>query len=279
MRGQTLIILSASIAALGLLAFAPASMAEKPRDEEQPFKQTNIHFETNASACDMGIQMSFDTDGITEAEVENPYGDVVFSMRSVYGMEETFDVTEMFQERVEPPISDLIDELGCEDVEDEAVMLSDLLAAWPEGWYEFDGESRGEEFEGEARLTHRIPAGPEILAPEDGDIVDDDKHLRIRWRKVRRPLVSYLGPIEIAGYHIVVVDVTDPTLEPGATKYGIEADVPAGENSFLVPKQFIEPGRIYEFEVLATEVFGNETITEGGVFCTPPVTDDACEAP
>src|SRR5262245_24105575 len=28
--------------------------------ETEPFKQTNIHFEINASACDMGIQISFD---------------------------------------------------------------------------------------------------------------------------------------------------------------------------------------------------------------------------
>ena len=40
------------------VASSPAAVAA-----EEPFKRTNIHFETNASACDMGIQMSFDTDG------------------------------------------------------------------------------------------------------------------------------------------------------------------------------------------------------------------------
>ena len=46
-----------------------------------------------------------------------------------------------------------------------------------------------------------------------------------------------------------------------------------------VPKQFLEPSGIYEFEVLATEKGGNQTITEGGVFCTQPKAVEDCEAP
>ena len=34
-----------------------------------------------------------------------------------------------------------------------------------------------------------------------------------------------------------------------------------------------------EFEVLATEKGGNQTITEGGVFCTPPIAPANCELP
>ena len=61
-------------AALTVAAASPAAYAA-----EEPFKQTNIHFETNASACDMGIQMSFDTDGLTEGEVEGPFEQVVLA--------------------------------------------------------------------------------------------------------------------------------------------------------------------------------------------------------
>jgi hypothetical protein len=46
-----------------------------------------------------------------------------------------------------------------------------------------------------------------------------------------------------------------------------------------VPKQYLEPNRIYEFEVLATEKGGNQTITEGGAFCTPPIAPEDCEIP
>ncbi|HEY5623432.1 MAG TPA: hypothetical protein VIV14_06695 [Gammaproteobacteria bacterium] len=262
----------------GMALAATVATTSAMAEQEEPFKQTNIHFETNASACDMGIQISFDTEGITTGEVENPYGQIVFSLWAIPGVEETGDITELFQERVEPPIKDLESALGCEPSED-GIWLDELFTTWPAGWYEFDGESRGTEFEGRARLTHRIPAGPEILAPEDGDIVPDDRHLRIRWKRVTEPLLDYLGPVRVVGYHVVVADVTDETLAPGQTKTVLDADLSGSERSFLVPRQFLVPGRIYEFEVLATERLGNQTITEGGVFCTPPVEPEDCEAP
>ncbi len=267
-------ISSAVVAGIALAATTTPASAAPP----VPFKQTNIHFETNASACDMGIQISFDTDGITEGEVEGPFEQQVFTLGAVPGLENTHDITEMFHERVEPPITDLEIALGCEPSED-AISLAELLGNWPAGWYEFDGESGRQEFESRARLTHKIPAGPEILAPEDGAIVAHDANLTIRWNKVTGPIVPYLGPVEVVGYHIVVVDITNPVLAPGKTKTSFNADVSKGETTFLVPKQYLEPDRIYEFEVLATEKGGNQTITEGGVFCTRPRTAANCEAP
>jgi hypothetical protein len=154
-----------------------------------------------------------------------------------------------------------------------------LLSNWPAGLYEFDGESGRAEFEGAARLTHRVPAGPEILAPEDGAVVPHDQNLFIRWNKVTGPIISYLGPVEVVGYHVVVVDITNPSLPPGKTKTAFDADLSKSETSMLVPKQYLEPNRIYEFEVLATEKGGNQTITEGGVFCTRPMAAADCEVP
>ena len=101
---------------------------------------------------------------------------------------------------------------------------------------------------------------------------------RIRWNKVAGPIIPSLGPVEIVGYHVVVVDVTSETLAPGKTKTALDADLSRSESTFLVPKQYLEPGRIYEFEVLATEQGGNQTITEGGVFCTQPISAEDCEA-
>ena len=268
------IISTAAVSGVALAAMTSPAAAAKP----QPFKLTNIHFETNSSACDMGIQISFDTDGITEGSVEGPYEQVVYSFRSVDGMEGTHDVTEGFQERVEPPIIDLENALGCEPSED-AIPLNELLAAWPAGTYEFEGQSGGVEFEGIARLTHKIPAGPVITAPSDGAIVPHDAPLLVKWNQVTRPILPRLGPVEIAGYHVLVVDVTVPVLPPGKTKTSFDADVSKNETSFVVPKQYLEPNRIYELEILATEKGGNQTITEGGVFCTPPVAPANCAKP
>ncbi len=244
----------------------------------QPFKITNIHFETNASACDMGIQISFDTNGITEGEVESPTGQIVYSFLSVGGMRQTHDVTEGFQERVEPPIIELENALGCEPSPD-AIPLSQLLSGWPAGSYEFSGESGATEYEGAANLTYRVPAGPQITSPQDGAIVPHDANVLIKWKKVTGPIIPSLGPVVIVGYHALVVDVSLPVLPPGKTKTSLDADLSSSETSFLVPKQYLEPGRIYEFEVLATERDGNQTITEGGVFCTPPITPANCIKP
>lgn len=258
--------------ALAAAATTPATAAE------QPFKQTNIHFETNASGCDMGIQMSFDTDGITRGAIEDPNEKVVFSFQSVDGMAVTQDITEVFQERVEPPIIDFQSVLGCEP-SDDAISLNELLATWPAGRYEFEGESDGVEFEGAARLTHRVPAGPEITAPADGTVVPHDAPLLVTWKKVTKPILPRLGPVEVVGYHVLAVDITSSTLLPGKTKTSFNADVSKNETSFVVPKQYLEPGRIYELEILATEKGGNQTITEGGVFCTPPITRAKCKKP
>jgi len=267
------VICAAAVAGAALATTTPATAA-KP----QPFKLTNIHFETNASACDMGIQISFDTDGVTEGLVEGPRDQLVYSFHSVDGQEGTHDVTEGFQERVEPPIIDLENALGCEPSAD-AIPLAELLAAWPAGTYDFEGQSSGVEFEGFARLTHKIPAGPEITAPGDGDIVPHDAPLLVTWKKVTRPILPNLGPVVIVGYHVLVVDVTVPVLPPGKTKTSFDADVSKNETSFVVPKQYLEPNRIYELEILATEKGGNQTITEGGVFCTPPIAPANCRKP
>jgi hypothetical protein len=275
----------ALIGTAALVSAALSTAAAEPRwkdwrwePEELPFKQTNIHFETNASACDMGIQMSFDTDGVTRGVVESPYGQVVFRFGSVQGEQVTKDITEMFQERVEPPIKELEQALGCEPSE-HAIWLSELLAAWPAGWYEFEGKSRGDEFEGAAQLTYAIPAGAEILTPADGEVVADDAHLPIEWTAVTDPIIPELGPVEVKGYHVLVVDVTNAALAPGETKISFDADVSSAETTFLVPKQYLEPGRIYELEILTTEKNGNQTITEGGVFCTQPIAAADCVKP
>lgn len=246
--------------------------------ETEPFKITNIHFETNASACDMGIQMSFDTDGVSEGSVTNPNGQLVYEFGDVGGPGVTHDITEGFQERSEPQIIDLRRALGCErDPEEPQVWLTELLSAWPEGKYLFRSASEDTQWRGFARLSHKVPAGPEILAPGDGDIVPTGGNLLIRWKGVSQPILPELGPVNVVGYHVVIADATTAEpLPPGMIPAQFDVDLPGWATSLSVPKQFLRSNRIYEFEVLATEAGGNQTITEGGVFCTPPIKPADC---
>jgi hypothetical protein len=247
----------------------------------EPFKQTNIHFETNASACDMGIQISFDTDGVSEFSVTDPNGQIVYQAGSVGGPAVTHNFTEGFQERVEPQIIDLRRALGCErDEEEPQIFLTEILSAWPEGKYIFSGEGEGASLRGFASLSHKVPAGPEILAPADGVVIPPDKNLRIRWKKVTEPIIPELGPVNVVGYHVVIADATDPEpFPPGKIPAQLDVDVPRSADSLLVPKEFLRPSRVYEFEVLATEAGGNQTIAEGGVFCTRPIAPEDCVKP
>jgi hypothetical protein len=143
-------------AAVAGLALAAAATTPATAAQPEPFKLTNIHFETNSSACDMGIQISFDTDGITEGSVEDPNDQVVYSFRAVDGMEGTHDQTEGFQERVEPPIIDLETALGCEPQAD-SISLTEILAAWPAGTYEFEGQSGGVRLKAKRTSTTGFP--------------------------------------------------------------------------------------------------------------------------
>jgi len=244
--------------ALAALTWLPA---QAQADPPEPFKVANIHFETNASACDMGIQLIFDTEGITEGSVESPNGKTIYSFRSKGAMKATGGQTEGFLEGIEPQITELIEALGCDrSDEEEETSLDELFEAFPAGVYTFKGRREGAKSEGEATLSHAIPAGAAITAPADGSVVPDAP-LLIDWNAVTQPILSSLGPVTIVGYHVVVVEGGGEALPQ------LDIDVPASETSVTIPAQYLEPNTFYNFEILATEASGNQTISEG-FFCT-----------
>jgi hypothetical protein len=254
-----------------LAAGLTCAIIVQPAGAAEPFKVANIHFETNASACDMGIQIIFDTDGITEGSVKDPNGRTIYEFESTAGMKAIGGQTEGFLEGVEPQITELLEALGCEPSDEEPeVSLKQLFAAFPAGNYTLRGRNATTRFRDQAMLTHFIPAGAEITAPTEGSVVPDDAPLLIEWEAVTDPILPKLGPVNIVGYHVVVVETGAEALPQ------LDVDVPSSETSLTVPAQYLNPGTVYQFEVLATEEGGNQTISEG-FFCTPGVV--ACEAP
>jgi hypothetical protein len=242
-----------------------------PAANAAPFKVANIHFETNASACDMGIQIIFDTGGITEGSVKDPNGVIVYDFESSGGMKAIGGQTEGFLEGVEPQITELLEELGCERSDEEPeISLEQLFDAFPAGDYTLRGQSTGARFRDKATLTHSIPAGAEIIAPAEGMTVPDDAPLLIEWEAVIDPILPNLGPVNIVGYHVVVVETGAEALPQ------LDVDVPSSETSVTVPEQYLNPSTVYQFEVLATEEGGNQTISEG-FFCTDGIAH--CVAP
>jgi len=270
---QALVCFPAVLLATGLTfaTVVEAADAMHKRPPAEPFKVANIHFETNASACDMGIQIKFDTEGVTEGVVKDPKGRKIYSFASAGGMKATGGQTEGFLEGVEPQITELLSALGCAPSEEEGQStLKDLFDAWPAGDYTLTGTRKGAKFQDKATLTHFIPAGPEVIAPADG-IVVPDAALLIQWKPVIEAILTKdpdLGPVDIVGYHVIVEeDVPDVEVTPE-----LDVDVTSSETSVTVPAEYLNPSTVYRFEVLATDESGNQTISEG-FFCTAGVAE------
>jgi hypothetical protein len=267
--------LPAGLLATGLTfaSVVEAADAMRHRPPAEPFKVANVHFETNASACDMGIQIIFDTGGVTEGTVRDPKGHTIYEFESKGGLKAIGGQTEGFLEGVEPQITELMLALGCAPSgEEEVKTLQDLFKAFPAGDYTLTGTRKGAKFQDKATLTHFIPAGPEIVAPAEKSVVPD-ADLLIDWDAVTEAILTSnpdLGPVDIVGYHVVVVEAGGEALPQ------LDIDVPASETSVKVPAAYLNPGTAYNFEVLATDESGNQTISEG-FFCTAGIA--TCEEP
>jgi len=214
----------------------------------------------------MGIQIRFDTDGITSGSVTDPNGATIYSFESIGSLEATSGQTEGFLKGINPQITGLVSALNCEpSTEEGQTTLAELFAEWPAGDYTFEGTAKGAKFEARATLTHFIPAGPEIVAPTDGTIVPDAA-LVIQWNAVTDAILTSnpnLGPVDIVGYHILVEEnVPDVEVTPE-----VDIDVDASQTSVTIPEQYLNPNTVYRFEILATDQSGNQTISEG-FFCT-----------
>lgn len=224
---------------LFLAANAPEPSA-KGNGNTIPFGIAKMIIEFNSTANDVGVQVLLDGEPWQWAEIESPDGQKILDIKPRKSLKKQ-GLTELFFESSEPSLDD--------------VPLDEFLARFPEGGYEFSGLTiDGLELEGTASYTHVIPAGPEILLPAEGVAVDPENCV-IEWVPVTTTIANSTG-IEIKGYQVIVEQV-----EPRRTML---IDLPASVTSLKVPSEFFEQAQtLHKFEVLAIEIGGNQTITEG----------------
>jgi len=217
--------------------------AVPPNDDlgaASPFSDARMFIELNVTTEDLGIRAFLDGEPWDAVRIISP-DQRVFRAYGVGNLGE-LGLTELF-------------------LATHAPSLEELLAAFPEGEYRFQGTTvEGERLLGTATLTDDIPDGPVILTPEEGAVVDPGDAV-IGWEPVTEP-----AGIEIAGYRV--------SLERGDRGRSLSFDLPPETTSVLVPADFLEPGTDYLFQVFAIEVGGNQTITEG-VFDTAGDLGDA----
>lgn len=212
-----------------------------------------LYVEYNSTAGDLGIHGFFDDHGWSTLCVYDPAGSLMLAV-TPQGELGRLGLSGVFFEGREPEL----EEFGPDE----------LIAAFPEGEYTVRGMNvDGTVLAGTALFTHDVPNPPVITGPalaEDeesaGDAVMPATGMVITWDDVTHTI--YGDPVTIVGYEVIV------TKEGAEAPHGFsqpifDVHVAADRNSVTISPEFLEPGALYQVEVLALEVSGNQTITEG----------------
>ena len=240
-----------AVVALVLGAAAPEVQAQ----DDPSVCFFNIEF--NATDLDVGVRGFFDYEPWDRLEIEDPDGD---RNARVWAEDDLGDqgFAEWFFESGEPELAEL--------------SFGDFLDRFLPGSYVFDARTiEGDSEDCTAIFTHVIPCAPEINASGNRGV-----GVTISWDPVttavntdatddaveedgeEAEVVCYEnGPaINIVGYEVIVETEVD-----GVEKI-YEIDLPGDVYSVKVPPEFIALGDEFQFEVLAIEASGNQTITE-----------------
>jgi hypothetical protein len=213
-----------------------------------PMKEARIKIEKNATDSDAGIQVFIDADQWKIMRIFDPNGTLVFETKTVgrFGKQ---GGTELFLESAEPDFTEL--------------PFDEFLQRFPEGTYKFRGVGfEGQRYVGEGRLTHNVPDGPELISPIEGDGLQDPKKTILQWRPVDNPNGS-----PIIGYEVLVVQPS--TNFPAIPKVFLDIIMPATATKLRVPDGYLLPDTEYEWEILAIEAGGNQTLSSS-TFKTMP---------
>jgi hypothetical protein len=207
-----------------------AAGAKKARLEEAEF-----FIEYNSSDKDAGVQVFLDGDGWDWIEIYNPRGKRIYRF-NVDNAAKKIGISELFFESSEPSF--------------DVLPYAELLKMYPEGEYEFVGQTvEGEKFESTTDFTHNVPAAP-VVSPKAHSVTDPN-HTVISWEAVTAP-----KGIKIASYQVVV------ERENPLRVLDVQ-NLPPSARQLAIPADFLEYDTPYQFEVLAKEESGNQTITVG----------------
>ncbi|MCI0397283.1 MAG: YgdI/YgdR family lipoprotein [Chloroflexi bacterium] len=224
-----------------------ATVAAQVSGDITPLKDAKLIIEHNATDEDTGFQGFVDGEGWQSLVFTGPGGQVLTI--SGQGKLGNLGLTELFFETVEPENAD--------------VSITEMLTLLPEGNYTIEGPAiEAGEGQGQTRgiawLTHNIPAGPVLLSPAEDAVVSADDELVISWSPVTKTIDG--SEVNIISYQLIIEKDEEP--HPHMIgKIGLSMYLPASVTSTIVPRGFLEPGTSYNWEVLAIEESGNQTLS------------------
>jgi hypothetical protein len=253
--GPTLVTLSSAAllsfavayAGLGGVADPPARATDGSAAAIR-LKDAKLNIEHNATDKDTGFQGFIDSEGWRRLDVRGPSGQVLsFEGRGALAR---LGLTELFFESVEPENAD--------------VPIDDMLAKLPEGSYTIAGPAQEagkspSRTSGTAWLTHDIPAGPTLVSPAHGATVPE-RGVVARWRPVSNTITGQ--PVRIIAYQLIIEQDVKPHRHM-IGKLGLSMYLPRSVTSIAIPNGFLQPRSAYDWEVLAIERSGNQTLSSG----------------
>jgi hypothetical protein len=230
-------------ASAGFVASVAAGPSAWAASDNEVLEESRIYIEYNSTDNDLGFHIFLDGEDWKKLRIVGPHGRMIFDVagKSGYGK---LGLTELFTEGAEPSLYEM--------------PLEELLSLFPEGTYQFEGMlADGGKISGTGRLTHAVPAGPDVSCT--GDVVGSV--LNICWQPVDEKATDPAGgvfpdrTINVVAYQVIVGS--------------FQVTVPASDSQMTVtvPPQYVdslEPGE-HGFEVLAIEAGGNQTIAAGTV--------------
>ena len=213
-----------------------------------PLKEAKLNIEHNATAHDTGYQGAIDSEGWGGLTVTGP-GGVILELKPQGGLA-TLGMTELFFETVEP--------------ENAEVPIADMLAILPEGDYKIEGpvvESLGGgTTAGTAWLTHNIPAGAVLITPAEGAKVPVDD-LVVSWGAVTQTITG--KPVKIIAYELIIERIGDPDQHMIGKPSSLSMHLRPSVTEITIAAAFFEAATDYDWEVLAVEESGNQTLASG----------------
>jgi hypothetical protein len=220
-----------AIAAAVPVALAGASGGSAAQKKPLRYAEHDLFIETNATDGDAGLQLNLDAEDWRSLTIRDPRGRAIVGMQAK-GPLRPLGLTELFFEASEPSFDE--------------VPFSRFKKRFPEGRYTFRGRTvEGRRLASSDRLSHLVPARPNVTSPADGAEVSADG-FTVSWEPVTRP-----AGVDIATYIVTVVQ--------GDRE--LNMDLPGTATSASIPGEFLEPGVRSELEVLSREKSGNQTIT------------------
>ena len=225
--------------------------------DEPLLEDAKILIEHNATDEDTGFQGFADGEPWNTLTITAPGGGQILTANTQGGFVD-FGVTEFFFETSEP--------------ENAEVPIADVLARLPAGTYTVTGDTV-EEGEGslDASLTHAIPAGPVLRTPADGAANVDPNNAVVSWDPVTVDING--ADVTIVGYQVIVEEDAEPDFPQGFARALFSVHLPATATQVTVPNNFLVADACYEYEVLAIEASGNQTLASAAFqtgTCTPP---------